>query len=95
MKNTILVLFAVIFIGLSSCKKDPETYCYACAEYEVTIQAGVIVDEIEIETTTYCGVQENQVYMFEHQLLLYRDSFTSIYSVKTCSKTEDAIPQNK
>lgn len=94
MKNTILILFAFLFAGLSSCQKEKETYCYECTEYEVTVEAGIVVNEEEIETITYCGVQENQVYMFEHELLLYRDSFTSVYNIKTCSKTEDGIPQN-
>lgn len=94
MKNIILILFATFLLGFSSCKKDAETYCYECTEYRVTLQMGVIVDEVENGTETYCGVQENQVYMFEHELLLYYDSFTSIYSIKTCNKTEDVVQQN-
>jgi hypothetical protein len=94
MKNAILILFTAFLLGLSSCKKDAETYCYECTEYRVTVQAGIVVGEEEIETATYCGVQENQEYMFEHELLLYYDSFTSIYSIKTCNKTEAGIPQN-
>lgn len=94
MKKILLLLSSVLLIVLSSCKKDAETFCYECTEYRVTVQSGILVDEEEIGTETYCGVQENQEYMFEHEILLYYDSFTSIYSIKSCNKTDDPIQQN-
>ena len=89
MKKLIFAGLIVLMIGVYGCKKDEQTYCYECAEYKVLVQSGVVTDNEKLETITYCGVQENQVYMFEHELLIYSDSFTSIYNIKTCNKKED------
>jgi hypothetical protein len=78
----------VALLSATACKKDSQTYCFECTEYEVVEQMNVVIDATEIQSNIFCGLKESEIRNFEHNMLVYQDSFSSIYRVQTCEKTD-------
>ena len=81
MKNTILILMIALF-GLSSCKKEPETFCWECIEAyaEESYDGTIIVDVIDYDVR--CGLTNDEANNLEYEIWINEN----LLKVKSCEK---------
>jgi hypothetical protein len=75
-------------LSLNSCNKDDQTYCFDCTEYEMVYRNNILTESKAIQTNTFCGLKKSEIGNFEHNYLIYQDSFIEMYSIQICEKTD-------
>ena len=86
MKNTILITIAALLIGLSSCQKEEETFCYECTTSAVYLFYNGLSDVDYVSTHTKCGVKESEKTSLEYERFIMSDQAGELYEVRICRK---------
>lgn len=81
-----IMVVALLIVGLSSCKKEEETFCYECTTADVIQYYDGSSIVVPFEYTTKCDVKESEKSSLEFTNYIQSTDIADLYVVRTCVK---------